>query len=249
MYRFQTVVLLLLATCAQALSAQHQFVDPLPSPNGHVLVSASLEVGPNPRTATRGLGHYFGGAVIGGWIGFVGAQVTHSDWERSAGGELREQRTTWALAGVALGLVTAHLIPSSAPRPVAIPERGFAPPTRNRLTAEDIRASGATNAFELIRGTRPEWLVTRGTNSWRETTQGRSAGSMTQGGIVVTRQGDPKILVYLNGLRLGGADKLADIDTAALSAAEFLDPHRAVFRFGSSAAHGAILLTTVVDAP
>lgn len=262
MLRSHVGTLLLLAAIAQPMTAQQLESDSPGAAQDHGSHTAEIH-GPPPhlspvpafrtaepasRSALRGAIHYLGGAVIGGWVGFVGAQVSHSDWDRKTTGELREQRATWALAGVAVGLVAARIIPSSSPRTVAAPERGFATPTRDRLAMEEIQASGANNAFDLIRGARPEWLVTRGTNSWRETTQG-SGGGMGRGGIVVTHQGDPKILVYLNGLRLGGVDRLTDIDTAALSGVEFLDPHRAVLRFGSSAAHGAILLTTVVDAP
>jgi hypothetical protein len=262
MSRFPSVVVLLLAIFAAPLSAQHHAVDsprpaletasvqawepPAPhSTQAPFRATASFET--SRRQGMRGVAHYLGGAVIGGWLGFVGAQVSHSDWDRGTTGELRQHRATWSLAGAALGVLAATLIPSSSPGGVALPERGFAPPSRALIATEDIRSSGAETAFDLIRGMRPEWLVTRGTNSWRETTRG--TGSGMSGDVVITHQGDPTILVYLNGLRLGGVDKLSEVTTQSLSAVEYFDPHRAVLRFGSSAAHGVILLTTAVDAP
>jgi hypothetical protein len=268
MHRAHSVALLLLALSAQSLAAQHHDAHQRPAiqeadrpqpalESGHVvrpqaattshssaIVGAPTLMGQTTR-GMRGITHYVGGALLGGWIGFVGAQVTHSDWERQTAGQLREQRATWAIAGATVGLIAARLLPSSTPTSIALPERGFAPPSRARLTTEDIRNAGANNALELIRGLRPEWLVTRGINSWRETPEGSGSGR----NVVITRPADPTILVYLNGFRLGGIDKLQEITTQLLSSVEYLDPHAAVLRFGASAAHGAILLTTSVDAP
>jgi hypothetical protein len=270
MHRAHFIALLFLALSAQSIAAQHTDAHRLslatraaerPQPaleHGHSVgpetattphsgasVRAVTPTGQSARHGVRGITHYFGGALLGGWIGFVGAQVTHSDWERQTAGQLREQRATWAIAGATAGLIAARLLPSSTPTPVALPERGFAPPSRTRLDPEDIRNAGAANALELIRGLRPEWLVTRGINSWRETPQGSGSGR----NVVITRPADPTILVYLNGFRLGGIDKLQEVTTQVLSSVEYLDPHSAVLRFGGSAAHGAILLTTSVDAP
>jgi hypothetical protein len=270
MRRAHSVALLLLALSAQPLAAQHHAAHNQPSatpgedrpqptlesrqavspeavmvPYTNTSVATPTPMGQTKRHGVRGMAHYLGGALLGGWVGFVGAQVTHSDWERQTAGQLREQRATWAIAGATVGLIAARLLPSSTPTPVALPERGFAPPSRARLATEDIRNSGATNALELIRGLRPEWLVTRGINSWRETPQGSGSGR----NVVITRQADPTIIVYLNGFRLGGIDKLQEITTQVLSSVEYLDPHAAVLRFGGSAAHGAILLTTSIDAP
>jgi hypothetical protein len=254
MHRAHSVALLLLALSAQPLTAQHHDAhNQRPAareeirshPYASTMVGAPTPMGQTGRHGMRGMAHYFGGALLGGWIGFVGAQVTHSDWERQSAGQLREQRATWAIAGATVGLIAASLLPSSTPTPVALPDRGFAPPSRARLATEDIRNAGAANALELIRGLRPEWLVTRGINSWRETPQGSGSGR----NVVITRQADPTILVYLNGFRLGGIDKLQEVTTQMLSSVEYLDPHAAVLRFGGSAAHGAILLTTSIDAP
>jgi hypothetical protein len=253
MHRAHSVALLVLALSAQPLAAQHhdayQQGPAIPEADrsharSSAIVGAPTLMGQTAR-GMRGITHYVGGALLGGWIGFVGAQVTHSDWERQTAGQFREQRATWAIAGATVGLIAARLLPSSTPTTIVLPERGFAPPSRARLATEDIRNAGANNVLELIRGLRPEWLVTRGLNSWRETPEGSGSGR----NVVITRPADPTILVYLNGFRLGGIDKLQEITTQMLSSVEYLDPHAAVLRFGASAAHGAILLTTSVDAP
>lgn len=93
---------------------------------------------------------------------------------------------------------------------------------RNVITAEEIRAASATNAYDLVRALRPTWLIKRGPQS-------------------VSQESD--IMVYLDRTRLGEAPALREIPAAQLSFLEFLDPAAANFRFGAGHPYGAIVLS------
>lgn len=80
----------------------------------------------------------------------------------------------------------------------------------DRLTAAEIRASNASNAYELISRLRPQWLRAPG------------GGSMT-GGVVQNQT----ILVYLDGHRVGDATTLSTISVNGVTSMQFLDATRA----------------------
>jgi hypothetical protein len=80
----------------------------------------------------------------------------------------------------------------------------------DRLTAAEIRDSNASNAYELIRRLRPQWLRAPG------------GGSMS-GGVVANQT----ILVYLDGHRVGDVTTLSTISVNGVTSMQFLDASRA----------------------
>jgi hypothetical protein len=194
--------------------------------------SRSFLGSPTGRTLT--------GAVIGGWLGYFVSQVAASDWEQDSG--IRSSRGAWALTGVVLGAAAGYVVPTGRSG------GGTAPPdlrpgiasARGALELEEIRTSGATNAYELIRSHRKEWLIPRGVNSFTESARGRA--TMEEGLSVVP--GADHILVYLNNARLGGTQYLSEISIHMIERIEFVPGPQATFRWGTGHAHGVILLTT-----
>jgi hypothetical protein len=87
------------------------------------------------------------------------------------------------------------------------------------ISSEEVRASNAANAFELIQAARPGWLRKRGAVSF-----GRDGG----------------VLVYLDDSRLGGLDVLNSLQLSGIDSIRFMDATTASARFGLSHPHGAI---------
>lgn len=189
------------------------------------------------------LAHRLGGALVGGWLGYVSAQVVKSDWDKERNSSFRDQRSTWAAAGAVVGVISSHLFGSSrSPNRVDIPVRS-PPRDGSYLGEEEIRESQARNAYELIYNNRMQWLVTRGANSVAESPRGEARGDFQ---IRVT-PGRDKIIVYLDDIRIGGVDDMREIPTDVLTSARFLKTREATLRFGGGHAHGAILLSSEVD--
>jgi hypothetical protein len=259
MKRFIAFASLLPLLCALALplSAQQMEPDRFPvrstAPDLGLGSADPLEHSPakglqqaNAGRRGGGIASIIGAGIVGGWLGYVGAQVTRSDWAKSHNGQFSDQRVAWVTAGAVMGVVGVRVFPgltgSRTPgRPAAPP-----PPGRTFISGSELRESTARHALELIQTARPEWLVVRGTQSLRETARG-SADGMT--GQISYVPGDPTILVYLDGMRLGGVQTLADVPVSALREVAFLDAQGATLRFGGGHGHGAIVLSTRVEAP
>jgi hypothetical protein len=87
------------------------------------------------------------------------------------------------------------------------------------ISSDEVRASNAANAFELIQTARPGWLRKHGAVSFRM---------------------DGDVLVYLDDVRLGGLDALRSQPISGIDSIRFLDAPTASARFGLSHPHGAI---------
>jgi hypothetical protein len=109
----------------------------------------------------------------------------------------------------------------------------------NRITEEELRAASATNAFDLIRSTRPAWLRTRGVTSLR----GEMLGNPQAGTAAVAVPAEPAIIVYVDGTRFGTQRELRLLPLEELVLLEFLDHSRATNRFGVGHTYGAIVAT------
>ena len=100
----------------------------------------------------------------------------------------------------------------------------------NRIARSEIRASNATNAYELISRLRPNWLRASG------------AGSIS-GGTARSQM----VLVYLDGQRLEDLNALRSISITGIESAEWIDRTRAATVLRDAPAGpiaGAILLKT-----
>ncbi len=97
------------------------------------------------------------------------------------------------------------------------------------ITTEEIRASTATDAFELIQASRPGWLRLRGTQSIRGTQDDSDRG---------------EIIVYVNQSRLGGISELRNMPIGGITSVEFVDAATATQRWGTGHSYGAIVIST-----
>lgn len=184
--------------------------------------------------------HTLGGAVVGGWVGWMGSQVALSDWDRPDGGNLMDRRVGWVVGGAVTGVIASQFIGTTT-APGAVPV--LTPGSRDRsvITREEIALSGANNAYELIQSLRGEWLRSqRGVNQWSESARGavdETSSSITPGA--------PRTIVYMNTTRLGGLETLREISLFELQRIEFVGPQQATTRYGTGHEHGVIQLWTV----
>jgi len=94
---------------------------------------------------------------------------------------------------------------------------------RNVLNTSEIRTSGFTDAYTLVKSLRPLWLNQRGTTSF---------------------SGSEPVKVYLDGSLMGGPDALAQITCASISSLRFMNGLEASSRWGLDHGSGAILVST-----
>jgi len=185
---------------------------------------------PPPRqaqhSALRVALYTVGGAVVGGWTGYVGAQVVWSDWRNEPGRS--NQRLRFSVAGAAIGMVAGLLIGTRAPAAVA-PVPAVPVSAHQAITESVIRASAARSLTQLLREVRPQWLRARGVDVLTPSHDRLQAAG---------------VRVYLNGELLGGLDTLDEVSIDAVTRIEFYDAGAAVLRWGAGNEDGAILLTT-----
>lgn len=128
------------------------------------------------------------------------------------------------LAVLALGAALAACAgnPSSDSRPA---RHGGA----RLIAVEEVEASTASSAYDLIQQLRPRWLyVTTGPTTFGQ---------------------EPGIVVYVNEMRMGGLANLRELDTNSIHHIAFMDANEATARFGLNHTHGAISVTLRVGAP
>jgi len=167
-----------------------------------------------------------GGAIVGGWTGYVGAQVAWSDWRNEPG--RGNQRLRFSLAGAAVGMVAGLVIGTRAPA-AAAPVPAVPVSSREAITEPVIRASAARSLTQLLREVRPQWLRARGVDVLTPSRDRLQADG---------------VRVYLNGELLGGLDTLDEVLIDAVTRIEFYDAGAAVLRWGAGNEDGAILVTT-----
>ena len=101
----------------------------------------------------------------------------------------------------------------------------------DRLSLEEIRGSGATNAYELVTRLRPQWLRVGPTGS----ISGREIRNQA-------------VLVYLDGVRLGDVNSLRSVNATTITGMRYLDAIRAptvLSDIRNEPIAGAILISTV----
>lgn len=91
------------------------------------------------------------------------------------------------------------------------------------LTQDEIVTANHLNALDLIRTERPHWLRHRGSTS-------------------VSR--DSEVRVYIDGVRTGGPEILADLATINIEEIRYYAPRQAQYRFGVGHVQGAIEVLT-----
>lgn len=220
------LVLLLLASSGRGLLAQ--------IPQERVTPTAAAIAGTQHHHSALHIALWaVGGAIVGGWTGYVASQVARSDWSNAGGrGALRLR---FSLGGAGLGLIGGFLAGHHAPTRSPIPAWPQTDIGQGPITEKDIRASTARSVTELLRDKRPQWLRERGVD------------------VLQPRTDPPSNIrgrrVYVNGQLLGGLRALDDVSIDVVTRIEFLDAGAAVSRWGAGNEDGAILLTTGVGSP
>jgi len=92
------------------------------------------------------------------------------------------------------------------------------------ITRDQIVLANQMTALDLIRVLRPHWLRRRGSTSYSN---------------------EPDIVVYLDGVRIGDPNALADIACINVESIEYFDARRAQYRWGLGHVHGAIEVKTL----
>jgi hypothetical protein len=91
------------------------------------------------------------------------------------------------------------------------------------ITVQEIEQSYARDAYELVSRLRPNWIAPRGPQSFQDPTAGQ-------------------VNVYVEDLRVGGADVLRRIHVSAIDSIEYLNDIQASARFGVAARGGGIIM-------
>jgi len=219
---------------ASGAFAQAPAAAPAPEPSRHCFSDSRL---------IRGLG----GATLGGWLGFVTVKIKLSDWnDRSRSGSATRTRNQATLAGAAVGALIGSLVPhrgcaaNAVASAVAPPER----PVRQPITAEEIRRSGASGSvYDVVYALRRTWLNDRGVEDMSEAPH---VGVDASGQQVIV-PGEPRLIVYLDNMRLGTVGELRNLPTTGVVAIRYYDPSQANLRWGAGHSHGAIQVLTVLE--
>lgn len=186
---------------------------------------------PGHRSLVRVLTFAAGGILVGGWAGYVTAQVVRSDWTDTTG--RGAQRLHFSLGGATLGLLAGILLGTrGGQRAVPLQPPRLPLPINRPITAHEIRSSSARTITELVHELRPQWLRERG--------QDIVTAIDLNGGVHATHG----VIVYLNGTPLGDLSTLDEVSIDAVTGIQFLDGPAAVLRYGTGNEDGAILLTT-----
>lgn len=132
-------------------------------------------------------------------------------------------RTAVAVLSILLSSVAAHSLQAQKPRG-----------DRNRVTTTELAEApaAATNAYDLIRAMRPQWLTPP---------IGRTSSSnvMGDGG------GAKDIVLYIDDTKQPSLDDLRTIKSATIVEMRFLDQNRALQLRGPGHEMGVIEVTTI----
>jgi hypothetical protein len=213
-----------------ALAAQASEPAPAAEASSHCLMGNRL---------VRGLG----GATLGAWLGFVTAKIRVSDWNdgsrTSAGVRQRNQATAiGAAAGALIGVLVPHgcsasAVPGQSTRPGRLP-----------IMADEIRRSGVSGSvYDVVYSLRRNWLNVRGVEDMNEAPRNVTDAN----GQEVIQPGEPKLIVYLDNMRMGTIGELHNLPTTGVVAIRYFDPTQANMRWGTGHTHGAIQVLTVLD--
>jgi hypothetical protein len=193
-----------------------------------------------------------GGAVLGAWVGFVGAKMKLSDWnETSRSPAAIRQRNQITIGGAIAGAVIGNLAfrhPCRSYRgSIARSGQPRVSSARRPITQEEIQRAGIFGSvYELVYALRRNWLNDRGLQSISEAARivRDSLGKES------TVAGETQLIVYLDNMKLGTIGELRGLPVAGIIGVVYYDASEATFKWGTGHAHGAIqVLSVTTDAP
>ena len=175
------------------------------------------------------------GAVVGGWLGYFGAQVGNSDWDKISSAEKTSLRQSYTVVGLGVGGLLGYFARpkphvSRLPQPFNIPARTG----RQLLAATELRRSIATNALEAVELGRPEWLKQQHDDEAKQ-------GAAPRTGPVESIS----LVVYVGDERVGALETLRDIAIPEVTELRFYDARDARHRWGVEHRYGAIEVVPV----
>ncbi len=103
----------------------------------------------------------------------------------------------------------------------------------NLISQQEIAATAASNAYELVERLRPQWLRAGAVGSIRADAGGRTVMQGT--------------LVYLDNVKLGNRETLRSVSAGGITSIRFLNPERAAATLpdvGRDPISGAIVIST-----
>jgi hypothetical protein len=171
------------------------------------------------------------GAVLGAWLGFVGAKIKQSDWNAESRSAAAHRSRNRATAGGALLGVTIGGAPfwgrscgglRSASGTSALGGSSHRPITREEIARFGVQG----NVFDLVYSLRRNWLNVRGEDMV---------------------PGEAQLVVYLNNSRLGTFSELRGLPAAGVTGVRYFDAAEATFRWGAGHMRGAIEVLTTSD--
>jgi hypothetical protein len=171
------------------------------------------------------------GAVVGGWLGYFGAQVANSDWARITPAEKTSLRQSYTRVGVGVGGLAGYFLRPKA-RPVNRLPQPFNVPARTGrllLASAELRRSIATNALEAVELGRPEWMKQQRED---EAKRGNQPSALPVEAI--------SLVVYVGDEKVGAVETLRDIAIPEVSELRFYDARDAKRRWGIDHKYGAI---------
>jgi hypothetical protein len=124
---------------------------------------------------------------------------------------------------------------------------------RNLISPAEVRASTASDAYQLVRSLRSFWLsrrearlATTPSPPPRNDPEGPVAESEPRATQPVRVEADPMggLVVILDTALLGGVEALREIPLNTVEAVEFLSPEQARLRHGRQVRDGAIVVRT-----
>ena len=185
------------------------------------------------------------GGGLGGWVGFVAVKIKLSDWNDANRSESANRtRMEATLAGAAIGATVGALLPYSCEGSDVIPSREMGSALNQPITANEIARSGVSGTvYDVVYSLRRSWLNTRGVNDFSEAPRTVTASN----GEEVIVPGEPRLIVYLDNMRLGTIGELRNIPATGVLGIRFYTPAEANYRWGTGHTHGAIQVLTLSE--
>ncbi|MBT8397840.1 MAG: hypothetical protein HKO65_07970 [Gemmatimonadetes bacterium] len=164
------------------------------------------------------------GAAVGAGIGYFASQVASSDWEAGKGHSILH-RPTWAAVGGAGGFALGFSIPIGGRKANPVMPFPFEE-ERFTISGDEVREAMVGNALEAVRLFHPEWLITRGQESF-------------------SGPDIDNVKAYMDNVPLGNVEALAGIAVGLVESIRFYDSRRATARWGMSHPQGVIQVITL----